>query len=408
MTSTLRELFDSLQEDQSRKGNPFSQDISQAHEVLHHPYASDQDIRHVMNQWSIKRQPCQFGRIGGKFHFIHICILRDRDLLEGDKAVREKIARERKLWKQRAILNTVSPPHSFMLLVCSRRVSLAAPDTNLRLFAEKIRDLAGWQPSRRQLNVAGEVSSDALYLQNPADQLYYGFQFNVDFFATAGDGRWWHDHRIPGGAGFTANSTGHMKAWQEWYSEPGKDRGDWFLTQAMYTISQSYPTRSVGSEPERPTAASPIEEGRITWLRDLQNGRPMKQSACPFRGSIPGFATNKDWTTYEGLIHTDHAVRPEFFNSQSGPPTVDRPYFNDFTYLYETRSEDHLKFVRGVARTQESIYAELGPPESWTVRGDDDLAEPRSPQVELEIRSKLAICDQWPDLATLQKPSSEL
>ena len=61
-----------------------------------------------------------------------------------------------------------------------------------------------------------------------------------------------------------------------------------------------------------------------------------------------------------------------------------------------------------MARTQESIYAELGRPETWTVRGDEDLSEPRSPEDELEIRSKLALCDQWSDLSTLEKPSSEL
>jgi hypothetical protein len=62
--------------------------------------------------------------------------------------------------------------------------------------------------------------------------------FNVDFFACAGDGRWWHDHRFPGGIAYTANSTGHMMRFRDWYQ--AKDQSEaWGLKQAMLNLYYS-------------------------------------------------------------------------------------------------------------------------------------------------------------------------
>ena len=135
----------------------------------------------------------------------------ERDLADGDDAIKEKIATARQHWKQRALSDTQTPPHSFTLVFATDGLMLAAPDENLRRFADRLLELAGWGPDRQAKRGENPISSDFLYLQNPVDDAYYGFQFNIDFFAAAGDKRWWHDHRLPGGIGFTANSTGHMK-----------------------------------------------------------------------------------------------------------------------------------------------------------------------------------------------------
>jgi hypothetical protein len=42
-------------------------------------------------------------------------------------------------------------------------------------------------------------------------ELYEALEIvGVNFFGAQGDGRWWHDHRIPAGIAFSMNSVGHM------------------------------------------------------------------------------------------------------------------------------------------------------------------------------------------------------
>ena len=98
------------------------------------------------------------------------------------------------------------------------------------------------------------ITSDYLYLKNPVDGAFVGFRFNADFFACAGDGRWWRDHRFPGGIAFTANSTGHMIATREWYESKSESRS-WALKQAMFTIANAMPTGESQS-------VEPSEQGR--------------------------------------------------------------------------------------------------------------------------------------------------
>src|SRR5262249_36309743 len=158
----------------------------------------------------------------------------------------------------------------------------------------------GWGAARSSRNKENPISSDFLYLRNPKDKSYYGFQFNVDFFAAAGDQTWWHDHRIPGGIAFTANSTGHMRYFRDWYERPGSDHGEWALKQAMITIAQAHSTKA-SCDPTL-TSRAPQDEGKATWLRDLDSdGRPLLNEApCPLK-NVPRALQDKDWTRYEGL-----------------------------------------------------------------------------------------------------------
>ena len=124
---------------------------------------------------------------------------------------------------------------------------------------------------------AGKASEDGAKILSPAiistsniriPKHYHGFRFNLDFFAAAADGMWWHDHRFPGGIAFTANATGHMRAFMDWYREPGRDHGAWAVTQAMMTIARSHPTKPI--EESDKTEKTARAEGRVTWLLDLK------------------------------------------------------------------------------------------------------------------------------------------
>jgi len=162
-----------------------------------------------------------------------------------DEEIGSKIAEDRKLWKQRALSDVDRVAHSFIIVVASPVVAYAAPDRSLKEFSEKILELAGWADVRRNARRVNEVSSDYLYLRHPESGCYYGFQFNLDFFACAGDKRWWHDHRFPGGIAFTGNSTGHMRAFREWYARDGKSDVEVMLGLAMRTIKSAAPTKSL-------------------------------------------------------------------------------------------------------------------------------------------------------------------
>lgn len=395
---TLVSLFDRLKDDPWRASKPFNDDMKEAAALAHYPFALDQHIAEGMSQWCLKRQSCQFGRIAAKKGRIHFCVLRERDLAEGDKGIAAKIAEGKRMWKQRALINMQGPPSGMMLLFASPRVPLAAPDDNLRRFADRLLELAGWAPERRGKKLDNAISSDFLYLKNPGDGFAYGFQFNVDFFAAAGDKRWWHDHRIPGGIAFTANSAGHMRHYKDWYESPGTDHSQWALKQAMITVSQAHPTKSEGKEP----GADPRAEGRVTWLRTLDGqGKPLvDQSPSPLN-PVPSTLQRKDWTRYEGLLHTDHAVRTEFFDGRDDAVTEAAPYLMDFTYLYDRNQADFMNFMAGVRVSDDAVYQETGRPDTWVTRVGEQTKPRRSDAQISELNGLLKKRYGWPALPSL-------
>jgi hypothetical protein len=284
--------------------------------LMHKPFVEDYEVIDALNHWCATRQPCQFGMVAAKKNQIFFCYLRERDLADGDQAIREKVAAAKKQWKQRAVKDTEHPPHSFVLVFGSRDMEVAAPDDNMRRFASRLLELTGWKPERRAARGQNAITSDYLYLRNPHSGAYHGFRFNIDFFSAAGDGTWWHDHRFPGGIAFTANAAGHMKCFMDWYGAQGRDHEGWALKQAMMTIAKAEPTKGVKEGAPR-TEQTAREEGRVTWLMDLKNEKPfVERLTCPL-SSVPRQLAGKDWTKYEGLLDTDHAVREEFFDGRT-------------------------------------------------------------------------------------------
>jgi hypothetical protein len=364
--ASLNELLNNLKGDEFRKSHPFSDDIRTANELLHNSSAFDDEMADCMQDWCEKSQPCQFGRVAAQQRRIHFSFLTHQAVSQwSDQEIGEKIAEDKKLWKQRAAFAPDRATHSFMLVVASPVVALAAPDDNLEAFSNRLLELAGWSlgthRSARRLN---EISSDYLYLRNPDDKQLYGFQFNVDFFACTAHGRWWHDHRAPGGVAFTANSLGHMRAYREWFQAKTTATAEWALQLAMVTIDNAEP----GKVPPKNPAAQPVADGRATWLLALNDGNPIvSHVACPLTKTSPRLK-GKDWTKYEGYLHTDHAIRAEFFRDRIVPPTFDKPYLMDFTYIYAHDQADFAQFMQGRHFTDEEVYGEIGHPEEWSHR----------------------------------------
>ena len=340
--------------------------------------------------WCKRRQPCQFGKVAANEERIHFAFLTEQALREwSDAEIAEKIAEEKQLWKQRGAFDSTRAAHSFVLVVASHQVAFAAPDQHLRAFSDRILELTQWVPDRRGTRRINTITSDFLYLKNPADGQFFGFQFNADFFACAGDGRWWRDHRLPGGIAFTANSTGHMIAFQEWYR--GKvDGHNWALKQAMITVNNAEQTR-------KSDGGNLADEGRATWLLPLdEHGKPIVANvACPL-AEIPTKLKGKDWTRYAGVLHTDHAVREEFFLDRDDAPTRKKPYLMEFTYLFDKSLDDFLEFTGGKLFTEDEIYAEIGRPEQWTHR-NGDATKSRSDEEVRSVAEQLRACRQWTD-----------
>lgn len=388
MTS-VAELFARLSGDSWRISHPFNVDLLEANALLHNTAATEEEMAECAAAWCQHKQPCQFGRVAGSRGRIHFCFLTEQAIRTWtDDDIAEKIAEERRLWKQRAAFDPQRGAHSFMIVVSSPQLALSEPDKHLRAFADRILELAGWQPDRKDARRTNSITSDFLYLKHPTDGRFYGFRFNIDFFACAADGRWWHDHRFPGGIAFTANSTGHMMAVREWYD--GKDdSSSWALKQAMFTIQHAMPTRKTES-------TDPLEQGRVTWLRPLDSeGKPLvKEIKCPL-AKVPNVLEGKDWTRYEGLLHTDHAVREEFFLDREVAPTAKKPYLMDFTYLYDRRQEDFAKFSGGELFSEEQIFAENGRPEEWTHRRQKAAGRVRSDEEARQVAEQLLACRAW-------------
>jgi len=341
-----------LSDDSWRKGRPFSTETNLAHEILiNNPYASDDDRAEVLNFWIQRFQPCLFGRVAAARGRIHYCFITDGDLRRGEEWVEAKIARERRHWKMRGIdpaTSGLEPAHSFVLHVASPRVAYASPDNSLRALALLIRELWGCEAQRDAHG--NDVAVETLYLKSPESE-FVRFLVNLDFFAAQGEGRWWHDHRIPGGFAFTANATGHMACFQSWY-ERKTDSTRWTLNTAMRTID----------------GAQKTAWGVATALLPLKDGRPLVASPCPF--ALHPSLKDKDWTKYRGYYDTDHSVRDEFFRTDPARQVRGdlSEWLQDFTYIYDGSSEAHKSLMAGTRVDPAEIEGELGSPETWRRR----------------------------------------
>ena len=289
-----------------------------------------------------KNQPCVFGRIAAQMNRMDIFFLSEPDLCRADEDLQELLRLERLLWKQRCLRNE-RPEHGFLLIAASPRLALASPNRDLYTFSKILREIYGAdiEPDLRGNDIAWEE----LYLEQPGARCVR-FRFSLDFFAAQGDRRWWHDHRIPGGIGYTANSVGHMSRVREWYEKKGSQT-EWVIKVAMETVDE----------------AADTSWGRAISLRELKNGHPYSGSKCPFQSldKLKPRLQGRDWSAYRGNLSTDHSLREELFEEDPDPPR-DLPEWNmDLTYLYDATKEGISKFM-GQEISCEDVLIKIGEP----------------------------------------------
>jgi hypothetical protein len=165
----------------------------------------------------------------------------------------------------------------------------------------------------------------------------------------------------------------------------------WALKQAMLTVNNAKPMGD-------PESADPLKQGRVTWLRSLDSAeRPLVSSVrCPI-DSMPRVLQGKDWTRYEGVLHTDHAVREEFFVDRPVAPTALKPYLMDLTYLYDEQQQEFIDFTGGREFSESEVFAEIGRPEDWSHR-EGGVSSGRADLEAAQVAEQLETCRSWEPL----------
>ena len=330
----LADLIEQLSRDPIREDKPFSIDIEECHRVLFDPQSSRLDIEGALRKWlkSHPNQPCLFGRLAASEDRISFCILKEADIERGDDYVREVIQRDRRIWKADALEGT---KHAFIIAVISEKLSNASPDAALQRIAERVCDLYLFDQTRERKR------HDVLRVGSK-DGLFRKWLVGVNVFSTQGDGRWWSDHRIPGGVAFSMNSVGHMsfvRGREKLPAAMNQSRDSlitWTLPTAMRTIhiaskgprfgtclmdrARAKGCPAVPEELRKQVFVDVSEEERSRALRDLA-----------------GFSEH----IYEGWYDTDESIPAEYFAVGVERPAGIGMIPLYFTYLHSYSDADY-------------------------------------------------------------------
>jgi hypothetical protein len=322
---SVAELYSRLRSDKWRTNAGFSPDIAAAHKEI---FQSGTSPVAVVGAWLQKYQPCLFGRLAARSGLLGFSILLDSDLQRPDDWIRDKIQLDRAAWTRAGFEGRRS---GFVLLCISERIANATPDTAMEQFALRI----------GSLYLLDDLSPDTVYydevfLEKPGpERTTWKWLAGVNVFASAGDRRWWHDHRIPAGLGFSTNSVGHMV-------KSGR------LSQAMNALDQALDD---SSEPAVMRVVDSLEKalefamrtiylasdtvsGKATELLPMPDPSLLPVQECPV--ALPQFLKGFNYYEYSGWYHTDVTVPSDYFS-----PDIERPIeversSLDFSYLFRS------------------------------------------------------------------------
>jgi hypothetical protein len=333
--ATLEQLLDRLAPDLSRDRTPFSGDFAPAHESLLR--ARDQAQREAaLSDWLRRYQPCLFGRIAAKEGLLSYCFLTEDDLRAGDDHIRDVVQAARLEWTRAAFEGRKS---GFVVCVVSSSLANAAPNDAVLSIAARVASLYLLTDIRPD-----EIYLEEVFLEAPSfARATWRWSAGVNYFAANADGRWWQDHRMPGGIAFSVNSVGHLAkcgaiggAQEALWKSLDVEGDDWFPTK-IDSLGEAleFAMRTIA-------LASDTVSGRATWLLDAD-----ASETCPIR--LPRNLEGKSCSTYAGFYHTDVTLPSEYFRPDiTRPPTsIERRL--DFTYLWqrETNNPDHIVMGEG-------------------------------------------------------------
>ena len=326
METCLAELYNRLTNDPWRLEHGFSADIADFNTNIL-AASTDAERAVVLGSWLERFQPCLFGRVAAKKDLITYCFITEDDIHKTDEFISDKIQAARTEWTR---LGFEGRKSAFVIVGISPTLTSAQPNADLLAFARHL----GWLYLRQELT-SNTIHMDEIFLEMPGGgRVTWRWNVGINYFGSGGDGRWWHDHRIPGGVGFSTNSVGHlvksgliagkMEELSALLGAPSEglvrtkvDSLPTALEWAMRTISKAQITESGPATELLPLPADLAE---------------LAVQTCPV--TLPAALQDRNYCEYQGYYHTDETLPAEYFVPDVLRPSGQRQHRLDFTYLF--------------------------------------------------------------------------
>lgn len=326
MSNVVAEAFSRLVPDPWRKDTGFKPDLREASDRL---FSATEDVERaaIVEGWLHKHQPCLFGRIAAKGGFLSFCFLTEEDLNSPDAAIRDKIQDARRSWTRDAFEGRKS---GFVIVAVSEQIANAQPDDAVKDLALRLCSLYLLQEV-----IPDQILLDDIYLEiRNRDTTTWKWNAGVNYFSAHGDGRWWQDHRIPGGMAFSVNSVGHMvksDILKRGMVELERDLG--FSAEVQQVSKVDSLGKALDLAMRTINNASDGPSGKATHLFPIPKddfGHPIAE--CPV--ALPSVIAGKNFQEYWGGYHTDVTVPSEYFRPDVARPAGLPEHILDFTYLF--------------------------------------------------------------------------
>lgn len=347
--------------DRFRAKHPFSEDIESTHAILFNPRYDKWKKLKAYRKWVAGGQPCLFGKAAAKNKTLFICMLEEQEILRmkrGDDDLRDTIQDHRQAWKRYALEGSYS---SFMVLLLSKSLVDKEPGHQLKEISRRLLEL--YMEIERIDDDTIVPQREYLFLRTgPSKFLKFATLPNV--FCAQGDGRWWHDHRTPGGVMITSNALGHFELSRARISHITEKEKAHAIDNAIRTIKGAYgnekrvkglphcpATRLVNRDPAEHT---PIREGS-----DLREFSP---------------------SHYQGFFHTDYLVPSVFFSKERDQKHLKSYDDLSLQYIYDPVGDpsDHQELMMGTEANAFDVK-----------RNMDRLPDFLDPETELALSGKL-------------------
>ena len=320
--------------DSFRKRRPFSESVEAVHAILFNSRYNKPRKITAYRKWLETEQPCVFGRVAAKQKRVFICLIEEQEVLRmerGDEDLRDTIQDYRQVWKRHAFEGLSS---SFVVLFTSRTLTTKEPADQLKEICRRLLELYMEVSPIPDDTVLGQ--REYVFLRRAGELLKFSTLPNI--FCAQGDGRWWQDHRTPGGVMITSNALGHF-VYSRAQTGPLQEKDKLgALENAMRTIHNAHrPSR--GDTRTRKlcpaTELVPLSPGETSPLRE----------SSEFKRFSPDH--------YRGYFHTDHLVPAVFFAKpdELRQAKVHEPL--SFRYIFDAEADplDHAELMTGVPAT---------------------------------------------------------
>jgi hypothetical protein len=300
------------------------------HAVLFNPKYDRQVKIKAYRAWLEKNQPCVFGRTAATNKNVYICLLEEHEIMRmqrGDPDVMDTLQDHRQVFKRLALEGLVS---SFVILLTNRHLITREPNSSLKDICRRLIELY------MQVSVPDDTyhtEREYVFLRRP-DNTVLKFSTLPNIFCAQGDGRWWHDHRTPGGIMITSNALGHFMYARTKKAELDATTCGFALEQAMRTIASARKDPSDGK--------SKYAHCPATFLVPRLPNDP-----SPLRPTSE-FANNSP-DHYAGYFHTDYLIPSVFFQKERDSKLIAKYGDLSFRYIFDgsVDPEGHAELMLG-------------------------------------------------------------